>query len=203
VGIFRLYGVMNENQSDGAKSPVANSRLALASRQLGYWGIIPATLVIPMLFIADHFWTGMEVKHLALACIVVSAITGVAAMMCGLMAPFSKLPSGPEARIGIGFSLLTLLLVMINLAVMPHFVRPIRIYTWKNGCINNLRQIDGAKEQWMLEHKKNLTNTPTWNDLIDTNGYLREVPKCPANGTYTIGNMSTKPRCNITDHTLQ
>jgi len=72
----------------------------------------------------------------------------------------------------------------------------------KNACINNLRQIDGAKEQWALENKKTATDTPTWNDLIGADKYIKIMPTCPANGTYTINNMVTKPRCSIPDHTL-
>ena len=34
-----------------------------------------------------------------------------------------------------------------------------------NACINNLRQIDAAKQQWGLEHHASATNTPSWDDL--------------------------------------
>jgi hypothetical protein len=70
------------------------------------------------------------------------------------------------------------------------------------GCINNLRQIDGAKEQWALEKSKTADDTPTWDDLVGTDKYIKVTPTCPANGTYTIGNMATKPICSISDHTL-
>ena len=54
-----------------------------------------------------------------------------------------------------------------------------------NACINNLRQLDGAKQQWALEHKKESTEAPTESDLAS---YLRDSgwPMCPAGGHYTM-----------------
>src|SRR5438045_2264378 len=52
----------------------------------------------------------------------------------------------------------------------------------RNACINNLRQIDGAKEQWACEHKKEP------GDLIlisEVDTYVKGGrPRCPADGTY-------------------
>ena len=72
-------------------------------------------------------------------------------------------------------------------------------------CISNLRQIDGAKEQWALEHKKVASDTPTDSDLIGPNRYIKVKPTCPAGGKYSYNNMATKPSCNAPsgDHTLQ
>lgn len=69
-----------------------------------------------------------------------------------------------------------------------------------NACINNLRQIDGAKEQWALETKP-AANAPV--DLPAVNAYIKGgQPKCPADGTYTYGNVAEPPRCSITGHSL-
>jgi hypothetical protein len=35
----------------------------------------------------------------------------------------------------------------------------------RNSCINNLRQLDGATQQWILESAKAPTNTPTWSEI--------------------------------------
>jgi len=72
----------------------------------------------------------------------------------------------------------------------------------KNACINNLRQLDGAKEQWALENRKTITDTPTEKDLIGTDRYIKVKPVCPAGGTYTFNPMSKQPECFIKDHTL-
>ena len=74
----------------------------------------------------------------------------------------------------------------------------------RNACINNLRQIDAAKEQWALENGKKAGDVVTEADIkpyikLDANGNL---PKCPAGGTYTIGNVGEKPTCSIPGHEL-
>jgi hypothetical protein len=75
----------------------------------------------------------------------------------------------------------------------------------KNECINNLRLIDGAKQEWALEHHKAAADVPTWPDLFP---YLSRYPydtnmlKCPSRGTYTLGAVSNKPTCSIPGHAL-
>jgi outer membrane lipoprotein-sorting protein len=74
----------------------------------------------------------------------------------------------------------------------------------RNQCINNLRQIDAAKNEWALE--KNQTNgaAVTEDDLkpyikLDADG---NFPKCPSGGTYTIGKVGEKPTCSTAGHFL-
>ena len=72
----------------------------------------------------------------------------------------------------------------------------------ESSCINNLRQIDGAKEQWALENK--LTNgAPVV--IAEVNGYIKGGgPSCPKGGTYTYGAVDEPPRCSIgKDHVLK
>jgi len=77
---------------------------------------------------------------------------------------------------------------------IPNFVKA-RETAQRNACINNLRQIDAAKDQWALENKKNTTAVPTEDDITP---YLKGgMPVCPAGGVYTIGSISTIPSCSI------
>jgi hypothetical protein len=71
-----------------------------------------------------------------------------------------------------------------------------------NACINNLRQIDGATEQWALENRKQRGALVTPADLAP---YLKgeEFPACPAGGIYTIVTVGTPPTCNVPGHALQ
>ena len=105
-----------------------------------------------------------------------------------------------------GFTLVEIMIVVAIIGLLaaiaiPSFVKA-RNTSQQNACINNLRQLDGAKEQWALENKKTATDTPTMTDLIGTDKYIKVTPQCPANGAYTYGNMSTKPKCSVVDHTL-
>ena len=72
---------------------------------------------------------------------------------------------------------------------IPNFVKA-RATSQENACINNLRQIDAAKNKWALEKAKKPTDVPTKEDLLP---YLRRWPVCPDGGTYTIGAVSEKP----------
>ena len=69
------------------------------------------------------------------------------------------------------------------------------------ACINNLRVIDGAKQQWALERQKPAGALLTAADLTP---YLRSnaVPVCPAGGVYTLNPVGLAPICNMPGHTL-
>jgi chromosome segregation ATPase len=74
----------------------------------------------------------------------------------------------------------------------------------RNQCINNLRQIDAAKNQWALENNKTATAIPTAQDIapyikLDADG---NIPGCPAGGIYTIGAVGVNPTCSIPGHVL-
>jgi len=71
----------------------------------------------------------------------------------------------------------------------------------RNHCINNLRQIDAAKNQWALENNKAAGAVPAAEDLLP---YLQNgvFPVCPSGGTYTIGAIGVPPTCSVPSHVL-
>jgi len=71
----------------------------------------------------------------------------------------------------------------------------------RNACINNLRQIDGAKQQWALEKNKPDDAVPTARDLLP---YLKDnvFPPCPGGGTYVINPVDAAPTCTVQGHAL-
>ncbi|HEU5123034.1 MAG TPA: prepilin-type cleavage/methylation domain-containing protein [Verrucomicrobiae bacterium] len=77
----------------------------------------------------------------------------------------------------------------------------------KNACINNLRQLDGATQQWILESGKAPTNKPTWSEIKpylgrDTEASLTRY-HCPEDSSksfstsYILGSATVPPRCKI------
>ena len=89
--------------------------------------------------------------------------------------------------------------------VIPNFIRA-RTTCCSNPCINNLRQIDGAKQQWALENSKE-HGEPNW---ADVRPYLGRGPEGSLDGifcqddktrsctnSYVLGDLNTRPRCKI------
>jgi hypothetical protein len=69
------------------------------------------------------------------------------------------------------------------------------------ACINNLRVIDAAKQQWALERQKPRGALLTAADLSP---YVKSnaLPVCPAGGIYTLNPVGLAPICNIPGHAL-
>ncbi len=92
--------------------------------------------------------------------------------------------------------------VMGAIAV-PNFIRA-RETGQRNACVNNLRMLDAAKEQWALETNQPDGATPTADDV---RVYLRTVPTgCPAapHAPYRINPLGVDPECTSgrRDHRL-
>jgi hypothetical protein len=70
-----------------------------------------------------------------------------------------------------------------------------------SACINNLRLLDAAKQQWALDKQKNAADVPTAQDL---QSYFKEgiLPACPDGGTYTFNAAGELPTCSVPGHVL-
>jgi hypothetical protein len=89
--------------------------------------------------------------------------------------------------------------------VIPNYIRA-RSDTASAACLNNLRQIDGGKQEWAVENHKSKNEVPTWYDVRPYvgRGANGSIPVCPQGGTYILGRVGEPPRCSIggPQHTL-
>jgi hypothetical protein len=69
-----------------------------------------------------------------------------------------------------------------------------------NACVNNLRQIDAAANQYALEHS--LTNGSPIAFPSDLTPYIKlnsagKIPGCPQGGVYHISKVGETPACSL------
>jgi len=100
-----------------------------------------------------------------------------------------------------GFTLVEIMIVvaiigMLATIAIPNFVKA-RERANMSACIENLRQIEGATQQWALDLKKDAGQTVAYQDIKD---YLRNSVVCPSGGTsfadsYTLTTVDERPTC--------
>ena len=104
-----------------------------------------------------------------------------------------------------GFTLVELMIVvgligLLAAIAVPNIVRA-RTQAQTNACINNLRQIDDASQEWALDNRKAADATVLFADIQP---YLKGGIVCPSAGSgitfagsYTLTTVSNKPVCNV------
>jgi prepilin-type N-terminal cleavage/methylation domain-containing protein len=101
----------------------------------------------------------------------------------------------------------TLVEIMIVVAIIgllaaiaiPNFVKA-RATAQANGCINNLRQIDSAANEFALEQGKKTGDPIAF--PTDLTPYIKlnaagSIPSCPAGGNYTDNSVGAQPLCSL------
>ncbi len=89
-------------------------------------------------------------------------------------------------------------IIVAGAALLPMFVRAHNTSA-SNACVNNLRNIQAAKEQWATENRKTTNDVPTWDAIRPYlgRGSEGEIPKCLDGGTYTLGRVGEPPKCSL------
>jgi competence protein ComGC len=119
--------------------------------------------------------------------------------------PVEQVPAKKKPRFGLAVRCviyLGIIGVLVAMAI-PNFVKA-RTTACMNACVANLKQIDGATQQWAVEYKRTTNDVPDWEKVLT---YLKGslLPICPSGGTYHLGEtVGASPTCSIgTTHTVR
>ena len=113
-----------------------------------------------------------------------------------------------------GFTLVEIMIVVAIIALLasiavPSFLRA-RKRSQATACLETLRMVDGAKDQYAIENGKGGTVTPAGTDLavyvkkgskLYTDLADNNVAKDALGATITIGSIDTPPKVNATTKT--
>ena len=98
-----------------------------------------------------------------------------------------------------GFTLVEIMIVVAILAILLSVVLPNYLKSGKstarNACILNLRQIDGAMEQWAINNSITAGTIPSSFQEEEIYSYVDGgTPKCPSGGEYSIHAIGALPQ---------
>lgn len=112
-----------------------------------------------------------------------------------------------RTKVGLGgFTLVEIMIVIAIIGLLaaiaiPNYVNA-RANSQANACINNLRELDSAIQQFAIEQHKRVNDSVNFPD--DLTPYIKlnsagSIPPCPAGGTYTLNPVGANPsaQCSL------
>ena len=108
-----------------------------------------------------------------------------------------------KKKVQSGFTLVELMMVITILGLLAALATPsfsnARTASRMNVCINNLRQLTGAKDQWAMENSKREADPVVISEVAM---YMKGgiLPRCPSSGTYMFTTVQTGATCTIVGH---
>ena len=157
------------------------SGLAIWSLVLGILGIICCSILCAIPGVICGHKALSKIKHSG------GALTGEGLAIAGLVTGY------------IGILLVVILFPIVGIPKLVKAFDRAHDKAMRIECINNLREIEAAKNRWASEKGKKIGDVPTAQDLKP---YFKSgvFPTCPAAGTYTIGAVGNAPTCSIPSH---
>ena len=106
-----------------------------------------------------------------------------------------------------GFTLVEIMIVVLIIGLLaalaiPNFIRA-RALSRQKTCMNNIRQIESAKDQWAMEMGISETDT-TVPGIAQLGPYMKAttvMPECPLTSApgvhyqYSVGDVQTRTTC--------
>ena len=186
------------------------SRLAQASFIFGVLSLVAALPAFVSLFLALASTESVTANPQTLFPLLPGLFIPPIALACGIAANIiaSRLPSDQpfprqrQARFGVGVGVVWLVLVLWWFS--PPCQQSIKT-SQATRCNNNLRQIDGAKDQYALEYGATNGEILSWDNI---GLYVKDITNsfyCPAakgsnrtcEASYEITPLGTDPRCKL------
>jgi prepilin-type N-terminal cleavage/methylation domain-containing protein len=106
-----------------------------------------------------------------------------------------------KASLLAGFTLVEIMIVVAIIGILaaigiPSFVKA-RSRSQATACINNLRQIEAAVQQFAIEKGLHVGDNVAWPG--DVTAYIKltsegSIPGCPAGGEYSLQTVGTIPQ---------
>jgi prepilin-type N-terminal cleavage/methylation domain-containing protein len=92
--------------------------------------------------------------------------------------------------------IVALIIGMLVTIAVPNFVRA-RENARAKTCAQNLRVIEVAKDQYLMDNNLPRAALIGIVDIAGTSSYIKIMPVCPSSGTYDVGRGDQEAICSI------